>query len=133
MAGSSATQTKSVQDAKKRLQRYLRKLDSIPQQVLQEEAPQLYAEIIAETPYKTGKLERSVKVNVAQDRRRPGLNASASARSERGYNYAGIQHEDESFEHPVKGKAHFISEPFARATERIVEKLKDELNPGRNL
>ena len=133
MAGSSATQTKSVQDAKKRLQRYLRKLDSIPQQVLQDEAPQLYAEIIAETPYKTGKLERSVKVNVAQDKRRPGLNASASARSERGYNYAGIQHEDESFEHPVKGKAHYISEPFARATERIVEKLKDELNPGRNL
>ena len=133
MAGSSATQTKSVQDAKKRLQRYLRKLDSIPQQVLQDEAPQLYAEIIAETPYKTGKLERSVKVSVSQDKRRPGLNASASARSERGYNYAGIQHEDESFEHPVKGKAHYISEPFARATERIVEKLKDELNPGRNL
>lgn len=133
MAGSSATQTKSVRDAKKRLQRYLRKLDSIPQQVLQDEAPQLYAEIIAETPYKTGKLERSVKVNVAQDKRRPGLNASASARSERGYNYAGIQHEDESFEHPVRGKAHYISEPFARATERIVEKLKDELNPGRNL
>ena len=133
MAGSSAAQTKSVRDAKKRLQRYLRKLDSIPQQVLQEEAPQLYAEIIAETPYKTGKLERSVKVNVAQDHKRPGLSASASARSERGYNYAGIQHEDESFEHPVKGKAHYISEPFARATERIVEKLKDELNPGRNL
>lgn len=126
--GASATSRKSVQDAKKHLQQFLRKLDSIPTAVLTEEAPRLYSEIIAEVPYETGRLERSVKVTVARDKRRPGLNASASARSKKGYNYAGIQHEDESFHHPKQGaKDHFISDPFDRATERIKEKMREQL------
>lgn len=127
MAGSSATSIKSVQDAKKQLQRFLRKLDTVPTQILQEEAQKLKAEIIAETPYETGKLEASVKVTVSRDKRRPGLNASASARSPSGYNYAGIQHEREDFTHPIKGKAHFISDPFQRATQRIEKRMREEL------
>lgn len=126
--GASATSQQSVQAAKKKLQKFLKKLDTIPTQILTEERDTLYAEIIAEVPYKTGALERSVKVRVARDKKRPGLNASASARSAKGFNYAGIQHENESFNHPKEGaKAHFISDPFERATERIKEKMRDQL------
>ena len=127
--GSSATSQKSVQDAKKNLQKFLRKLDRIPTEVLQEESKTLYSEIIAEVPYDTGALERSVKVTVAKDKKRPGLNASASARSKKGYNYAGIQHENEDFKHSKPGaKAHFISDPFERATERIKEKIQKRMH-----
>ena len=129
MAGSSATRLKSVQQAKKRLQTFLKELDKIPTDILEEEQPRLYSEIIAEVPYSTGKLERSVRVSVARDKRRPGLNASASARSKRGYNYAGIQHENTEFKHPVKGKAHYISEPFDRCMQRIKAKMRRRLNP----
>ena len=126
--GASATSQASVQDAKKHLQQFLRRLDTVPTKILQEEAPVLYAEIIAEVPYETGALERSVKVSVAKDKKRPGLNASASARSKQGYNYAGIQHEEESFHHSKQGaKDHFISDPFNRATDRIKEKMQQRL------
>lgn len=126
--GKSATSQESVQDAKKRLQKFLKKLDKIPTEVLREEAPRLYSEIIAEVPYKTGALERSVKVTVAKDRRRPGLNARASARSKRGYNYAGIQHESPEFKHPKPGaKAYFISDPLDRATVRIKRAMRERL------
>lgn len=125
--GASATSRQSVQDAKKTLQKFLKKLDTIPSDILAEEAETLYSEIIAEVPYKTGVLERSVKVTVARDKRRPGLNARASARSKKGYNYAGIQHE-ETFHHTKQGaKDHFISDPFKRATERIKEKMQERL------
>lgn len=126
MAGFSATNTQSVQDAKKRLQRFLKKLETIPTQILEEEAQTLKAEIIAEVPYDTGKLERSVRVSVAKDKRRPGLNASASARSPSGYDYAGIQHENTGYHHD-KGKAHYISDPFERATKRIENRFREEL------
>lgn len=129
MAGSSATRLKSVQQAKKRLQTFLKELDKVPMDILEEEQPRLYSEIIAEVPYSTGKLERSVRVSVARDKRRPGLNASASARSKRGYNYAGIQHENTEFQHPVKGKAHYISDPFNRCIQRIQAKMRRRLNP----
>lgn len=126
--GGSATSQQSVQNAKKNLQRFLKRLDTLPSQILAEEAEALYSEIIAEVPYKTGKLERSVEVTVAKDKKRPGLNASASALSKNGYNYAGIQHENDDFKHSKSGaKAHFISDPFERCTERIKTRLKEEL------
>ena len=127
MAGSSATRTKSVQDAKKRLQKFLKELDTIPTEILAEEQPRLYSDIISEVPYDTGRLENSVRVTVAKDKRRPGLNASASARSHEGYNYAGIQHENTDFQHPIKGKAHYISDPFNRCVQRIKAKMRRRL------
>ena len=127
---SSATSQKSVQDARKELTKFLKTLDTVPTEILQEEARILYGEIIAETPYKDGKLERSVRVNVSRNKRAPGINASASARSPQGYNYAGIQHENENFHHPIKGKANFIKDPFERCTERIKRKMDAKLNLG---
>lgn len=128
--GASATSQQSVQDAKKRLQKFIKSLDTVPTQILSEEAPILRSEIIAEVPYKTGKLESSVRVSVARDKRRPGLSASASALSESGYNYAGIQHENDEFRHTKSGaKAHFISDPLDRCIDRIQEKMRSRLKP----
>ena len=128
--GASATSRQSVQDAKKRMQKFLKSLDTIPTEILKEEAPILRSETIAEVPYKSGVLESSIKVNVARDKRRPGINASASARSKRGYNYAGIQHENEAFKHSKPGaKDHFISDPLDRCIERIQQKMHRRLKP----
>ena len=128
--GASATSQESVQSAKKRLQKFIKTLDSVPTQILNEEAPVLRSDIIAEVPYETGKLESSVRVSVVRDKRRPGLNASASAISKRGYNYAGIQHENDEFKHTKPGaKAHFISDPLNRCIDRIQEKMRSRLKP----
>ena len=128
--GASATSQRSVQDAKKRMQKFLKSLDTIPTEILREEATILRSEIIAEIPYDTGALESSVRVSVARDKKRPGLSASASARSPRGYNYAGIQHENENFEHSKPGaKAHFISDPLDRCIARIKQKMLQRLKP----
>lgn len=122
--GASATSQQSVQDAKKRMQKFLKSLDTIPIEILKEEEPILRSEIIAEIPYKTGKLESSVRVSVSKDKNKPGINASASARSNQGYDYAGIQHENEEFKHSKSGaKAHFISDPLDRCIARIKQKM----------
>lgn len=126
--GSSATSLDSVQNARKQLTRFLKKIRTVPTEILQEEVPILRSEIIQEIPYETGKLERSVRVAVAKDKKRPGINASASALSKGGYNYAGIQHENEDFRHGKAGaKAHYISDPFERCIKRIEKKMEDRL------
>lgn len=126
--GSSATSQASVKEAIKDLRNFSKLLDTVPQEELQRSAEVIKQEAIARAPYKTGKLERSIYVRVSRDKRRGGgLVAGASARSSRGYNYAGIQHENESFNHPIKGQAHFISEPFREETERLKKRLKGRL------
>ena len=128
--GASATSQESVQNAKKRMQKFIKTLDTVPTQILKEEAPVLRSDIISEVPYKTGRLEASVRVSVAKDKRRPGLNASASAISKSGYNYAGIQHENEEFKHTKSGaKAHFISDPLNKCIDRVQEKMRSRLKP----
>lgn len=128
--GSSATKTGSVQNAKKRMQKFLRKLDRVPIEILQEEVPILKGEILAEIPYDTGTLESSVKVRVTKDKKRPGINVSASARSKDGYNYAGIQHENADYNHPKEGaKDHYLSDPLERCVERVQEKMRERLKP----
>ena len=125
--GSSATSLKSVQDARKNLTKFLKMLDTIPQEELEESAQVIKAEAILAAPYKTGKLERSIYVRVSEDKKRPGIVAGASAKSPTGYDYAGIQHENEHFEHPIKGQAHFISEPFNKEVENLKVRLKARL------
>ena len=117
--GSSATSQASVQDAKRKLTHFLKTIDTVPTQELEKAAKEIKAQAIAQTPYKSGKLESSVYVRVSKDKRRPGLVAGASARSPKGYDYAGIQHENESYHHPIKGKAHFISDPFNEVVAQL--------------
>lgn len=125
--GISATRTDNVQDARKNLTKLLKALNSAPEEELQKSAAKIYAEAVALAPYKTGKLERAVYVRVSRSKRTVGLVAGASARSPKGYNYAGIQHEDTSFKHPVKGKAHFISEPFNAEVPKLLRRIKRRL------
>lgn len=127
MARTSATVTQSVKDAKRELSRFIKTLDSVPKKILKEEAPKIYAEAIAETPYDTGKLENSVYVKVSQSKSSPGLVAGASAKSLKGYDYSGIQHENTKFHHPIKGKAYYISDPFRRGTVRIMKRFDKEV------
>ena len=124
--GASATSQKSVQDARKNLTSFLKSLDTIPQEELTKSAQRIKAEAIAKVPYKTGKLERSIYVRVAKDKKRPGIVAGASARSKDGYNYAGIQHENTNYQH-TKGQAHFISEPFNAEVKRLKQRIKRRL------
>lgn len=124
---TSATRQASVQNSIKNLSKFLKKLDTVPVSELEKSAQIIKANAIAQTPYKTGKLERSVYTRVSKDKNRPGLRAGASARSPTGYNYAGIQHENESFQHPIKGKAHFISDPFDAEVKNLKRRLREEL------
>lgn len=127
MAGSSATNLDSVRNAKKRLTRFLKTLEEVPTQVLEREAPRIEAEARLLTPLKSGKLEHSVHCTVSKSRFRPGLNIRASARSH-GYNYAGIQHENTSYNHPIKGQAHYLKIPFDKGIQRIKYAMRKEIH-----
>lgn len=122
----SATSTKSLQRAKKNLTKFLKELDTVPVQELDKSAQTIKAEAIAQTPYETGKLEKSIYVRVSRNKRQPGLVAGASAR-DHGYNYAGIQHESTHFDHPIKGKAHYISDPFNAEVRKLKRRLRRKL------
>lgn len=124
---NSATGQKSVQNAINGLAKFLKKLDTVPVEELEKSAQIIKENAIAQTPYKTGKLERSVYVKVSRDKRRPGLRAGASALNPSGGNYAGIQHENEHYHHPIKGKAHFISDPFNEEVKNLKKRLRKEL------
>lgn len=125
--GLTAGQTSSVKAASNRLRVFLKKLKTVPIEVLREEAQQMKAEVIAEVPYRTGALESSVQVRVSKERSKVHLRASASAQNvDTGYNYAGIQHENDLYGHE-KGKDHYISDPYNRAIKRIEQRMREEL------
>ena len=121
--GTSATQTESVQKAKKKLTHFLTTLDEVPTEILLREASNIEMEAQLKVPFDTGKLENSIRVRGSKSKYRPGINISASARSKRGYNYAGIQHENRNFHHRV-GRDHFLSLPLESATRRIKKEIK---------
>lgn len=123
----SATGVKAIQENKKLLTRMLKQLETMPVQILEEEAKRVYAEAVAETPFKTGVLERSVYVRVAKDKRRPGLVLGASVRKGN-HDYSRVQHENPRFKHPIKGKAWYLRDPFERAINRIYVRFKEEIH-----
>ena len=122
----SATSLKSVKDAKKKLIKFLKILETVPQEELEKTAEKIYDEAVAQVPYKTGKLENSIYVRVSKSKSKPGLVTGASAR-EHGYNYAGIQHENEDYIHPIKGKAHYISDPFNKEVKLMQRRIRRKL------
>lgn len=127
----SATSTKSVQRARQRLTKFLKELDTVPLQELEKTAQAVKEKAIAQAPYKTGKLEKSIYVRVSRDKRRPGLVAGASAK-DHGYDYAGIQHEATHFNHPIKGKDHYISDPFNQEVKNLKRRLRRKLKVKKN-
>ena len=127
----SATTSKSLVRAKKNLTKFLKTLDTVPVEELEKSAQTIKAEAIAQTPYRTGKLESAVYVRVSRNKRQPGLVAGASAK-DHGYDYAGIQHENTAFEHPIKGKAHYISDPFNKEVKNLKRRLRRKLKVKKN-
>ena len=115
-----------LQEASNRLTKFLKTLDTVPTQILLEEAPKIEQTAKNRTPVETGKLRDSVRVVVSRDKRRPGLYAQASA-TNRGYNYAYIQHENEAYNHPNGGQAHFVESAFVEGVERIERRLRREV------
>ena len=115
-----------LSEASKHLTRFLRTVETVPTQILLEEAPRIEETAKIRTPEKTGKLKESVKVRVSRDKRRPGLYAQASA-TNRGYNYALIQHENLSYNHPNGGQAKFLESAFVEGVERIERRIEQEV------
>ncbi len=126
MRNFTATNLKSVRDAQSDLRRYLKKVRTVPLKILDDERKRLGKEARAEVPYKTGKLQKSIRCSVSKSKKGATLNLSASAR--RGdYNYSVIQHENTKFKHPIKGKAFYLRDPFRRSVYRIKKALNSEL------
>ena len=122
----STTSLKSIQDVKKRLTKFLKTLETVPTDELERTAERIYSGAVAQVPYSTGKLESSIYVKVSRSKTKPDLIAGASAR-EHGYDYAGIQHENENYEHPIKGKAHYISDPFKKEVALMSRRIRRRL------
>ena len=115
-----------LKQARDKLGRFARGIDEKPLRILLEEAPRIEAEAKLETPVESGDLRRSVAVSVNQSGRKASLTASASS-IHRGYDYSNIQHENDNFNHPNGGKAHFIRDPFERGVSRIERRLREEI------
>ena len=115
-----------LSEASKHLTRFLRTVETVPTNILLEEAPRIEETAKIRTPEKTGKLKESVKVRVSRDKRRPGLYAQASAFN-RGYDYAFIQHENLSYNHPNGGQAKFLESAFVEGVERIERRIEQEV------
>ena len=115
-----------LKQARDKLGRFARGVDEKPLRILLEEAPRIEAEAKLETPVESGDLRNSVTVSVSQSGRKASLTASALS-IHRGYDYSNIQHENETFNHPNGGKAHFIRDPFNRGVERIKRRIEQEV------
>lgn len=122
----SGVTVSGLSEASKHLTKFLRTVETVPTQILLEEAPRIEETAKIRTPEKTGKLKGSVKVRVSRDKRRPGLYAQASA-TNRGYNYALIQHENLSYNHPNGGQAKFLESAFVEGVERIERRIEQEV------
>lgn len=122
----SRVTVEGLKEASNDLTRFIKTLESVPTKILAEEAPRIQQVARLRTPVKTGKLQASVTVRVSKDKRRPGLYAQASAKN-RGYDYAYIQHENDWYNHPNGGEAHFLESAFTEGVERIIRRLREEV------
>lgn len=116
----------SIKNAKKRLDRFIRDSGTIQDQELDALVAEAYPKMLAMTPYKTGKLESGVYCRRSHSIRNRGVVAGAKAMSG-DYNYAVKQHEDTTLNHPVKGEAHFISEPLQDAIEAYMRRVSERM------
>lgn len=125
MAKVSSTTSSDLRNAQARLRNFLKTLDTVPVEILTEEATRMQAEMKLETPVETSRLQQSVKCAVTKRRDSVNLTASASAKSLDGnYDYAKIQHDTSYYLHPRGGKYHFVKDPFDRGVLRIKSRLK---------
>lgn len=125
---TSVSDNGNLKKAKDKLTNMLKTLDEFEGAELEKVRANIHTKAIAQTPYKSGKLEASVYVRISRQKGRPGLVAGARANAPKtGYNYAVIQHENTTFNHPIKGKAHYLSDPFRQEVDNFIKRMKRRL------
>lgn len=118
---------KSITDAKKGLQQFIREVQVVTAQELETFRVNVETEAKAQVPFQTGRLQESIKVRVSRSKTKPGVNITALARDpESHYNYAPIQHERPDFQHDV-GKWHYLSDPYNQEVRRFKARIKRRL------
>lgn len=125
MAVSRVT-VSGIDDARKRLAKFLHKLEENPSAILIEEAPRIQAEARVNTPRRSGDLIEGTTVTVSRSKREPGLNAKSSS-FHRGYDYAYKQHENFSYNHPNGGKAKYLEDAYVAGVDRIIRRFESEV------
>ena len=115
-----------VKREKQRLNQFIRESKTIQEQELDNLVASALPEMLAKTPYKSGKLESGVYCRRSNSARNRGVVAGAVAMHKR-YNYAMIQHENEYYNHPIKGEAHFISEPLRKAVDAFIIRVRERM------
>ena len=122
----SSVTVEGLAEARKRLSKFIKSVGTVPTQILTDEALKVQQVAKMRTPVDSAKLQRSVRVSVSKDEHKPGMYASASALNN-GYNYAYIQHENESYNHPNGGQAKYLESAFVEGVERIERRLREEV------
>ena len=123
--GDMRSSIKYYQDELKELSR---KCVSSPVKIFREEAKEMKIECQARVPLKTGRLQSSIYVIVDTKPGNCKIRAGAKAVNPNdGYNYAPIQHENEDYNHPIKGEAHFISEPLRKAVDAFIIRVRERM------
>lgn len=118
---------KSITDAKKGLQQFIREVRVVTAQELETFRVNVETEAKAQVPIETGRLHDSIKVRISRSKSKPGVNITALARDPNtGYNYAPIQHERPDFKHTV-GKWHYLSDPYKQEVRRFKARIKRRL------
>ncbi len=125
--GSRASSTKSASRAVKRLSKWLSELETVPYDQIVKSAEKIKNSAQAQVPYKSGKLQESIDTNIYGDTGRISLVVEASALSKRGYDYAGIQHENPSYNHLPGRKYHYISDPFNAEIPNLQRRIRRRL------
>jgi hypothetical protein len=117
---------RGIREAKQKLARFAREVDSVTNEEIDYFSRQVEAKAKALAPFETGRLEKSIVVrrHLGRDRKEVVVRAKAM---HKGYDYAPIQHENTAYNHPIKGQAKFIEEPFNQEYRNMVRRIKRRL------
>ena len=80
--------------------------------MLQQTASDIHGDAEMLVQKDTGELSSSIEVRVSKSYRYPGIIAHASSK-DKGFDYAVVQEEDETFSHNDDESAHYLGGPFA--------------------
>lgn len=129
---TTVSSLESVRRAIKRLENFSDSIGRVPKEEMEKTARAIRAKGVAQAPYKSGKLERSVYARVVErNKNNISIHAGANAHSPTGYNYADVQHEHPEFNHPIKGKAYYIRDPFVEETNNLKKRMRRKMQVGK--
>lgn len=113
-----------LREIKNDLRQMLKEHRTLALRELEETADYIWQEAYARVPVRTGELQDSIQVDISRSPRYPGIIATAEAHNTKtGYDYARIQEENEEYEHPNGGQAHYLEEPFREGVEDFYRRM----------